>query len=202
MSELEPTIFHLIGMPGVGKYTIAQELVARTGARLVDNHAIANVVFNVLAVDGVSPLPHGTFKQVGLVRDVVMETVKSIAPPHLSYVFTNVIIGENEKELAIFKEFVAMADARGSRFVPVLLRCQTEELVRRVVSPARQARMKLVNPVEATRFNEEMAQFETDHPNALKLDVTHLAPGHAVDAIIEWARSRPAGPTGGERTSA
>ena len=56
---MENTIIHLIGPPGVGKYTIASQIAGRMGARLVDNHAIANVIFNVIAPDGVTPLPEG-----------------------------------------------------------------------------------------------------------------------------------------------
>ena len=41
---MEPTIFHLLGSPGVGKYTIGKALAEATGARLVDNHSIANVI--------------------------------------------------------------------------------------------------------------------------------------------------------------
>jgi hypothetical protein len=44
-----PAIFHLLGLPGVGKFTIASRLVdtldaAGETARLIDNHLIADPV--------------------------------------------------------------------------------------------------------------------------------------------------------------
>jgi len=35
---MDNTIIYLLGHEGVGKYTIAKEIVTMTGARLVDNH--------------------------------------------------------------------------------------------------------------------------------------------------------------------
>lgn len=68
---MQPTMFYLVGMPAVGKYTIAKELAGLTGARLVDNHSIANVIFNLFELDGVTPLPEGIFGPVGKVRQAV-----------------------------------------------------------------------------------------------------------------------------------
>lgn len=187
----EPTIFHLIGSPGVGKYTVAREICGLTGARLVDNHAINNVIFNLLDQDGVKPLPDGVWTPVGQVRRAVLDTVVGISPRHLSFVFTNYIRGEDEGERAAFDEIVSVADARGSRFVPVMLSCETPELLRRVVSESRKRRMKLVDPVLAKRLNDEVPHFETDHPNTLRLDVTNIPAAEAATMIIEWARSRP-----------
>lgn len=192
MSEIAigPTIFHLIGSPGVGKYTVAKEIVELTGARLVDNHAIANVIFNVLATDGVTPLPDGTWPHVGAVRKAVLDAMRTIAPRHLSYVFTNFLVGEDEKELAAFEEMVGLAAHRESMFVPVLLRCETSELMNRIGTESRRQRMKLVDPVQGGKYNDETPRFETDHPNVLRLDVTSIAPGESARRIVEWARSR------------
>jgi hypothetical protein len=191
MEGIEPTIFHLIGSPGVGKYTVAREICGLTGARLVDNHAIANVIFNLLDQDGVKPLPEGVWTPVGQVRRAVLDTLAAISPRHLSFVFTNYIRGEDDAERAAFEEMVAVADARGSRFVPVLLSCDTPELLRRVVNDSRRERMKLVDPVVAKRINDEVPHFETNHPNTLRLDVTDIPATEAATTIVAWARGRP-----------
>ena len=183
------TIFHLIGNPGVGKLTIGMELVGQTGARLVDNHSINNVIFNLINQDGTTPLPAGIWSRVGQVRAAVLETIVNISPPELSFVFTNFMRGEDPAEYAIFLEFVGIADARGSLYVPVLLSCETPELVTRIVRPDRRERMKLIDPVEGARLNDHVPPFQTDHPNALALDVTRRAPADAVRAILEWAEA-------------
>ncbi len=185
---MQSTLIHLIGSPGVGKYTIGSHVAQLTGARLVDNHGIANVIFNLLDQDGVKPLPAGVWAHVAQVRTAVLDTLMHLSPPHLSFVFTNYIRGEDDVEEAVFQEMVAVAEVRGSTFVPVTLSCETEELLRRVVRPDRRERMKLVDPVEARRLADEVPPFVSTHPNTLALDVTALAPEAAARTIVEWAR--------------
>ena len=186
------TIFHLIGPPGVGKYTIGKELAAITGARLVDNHAIANVLFNLLDVDGVTPLPPEIWPRVSMVRAAALETVAQLSPRHWSFIFTNFIRGEDLSEEAAFLDMVRVAEARDSVFVPVVLRCATAELQRRIVGDDRRQRLKLVDPVAGARYNEELPGFRTDHPNLLELDVTSISPLEAAHTIVRWAVTRAA----------
>ena len=188
---MQPTMFVLIGMPAVGKYTVAKELSALTGARLVDNHSIANVIFNVIAVDGVTPLPHGTFKHLGRVRDVVMDMIADVAPRELSYVFTIVLEGNEPTGQAIFDRKVAVAEQRDSLFVPVLLRCRTEEMVERAANESRVRMMKLIDPVRIAEFNDTLTHFETDHPNTLRLDTSDTPAEATARRILAWAEQLP-----------
>lgn len=183
---MQSAIFHLIGKPGVGKYTIGTELARITGARLVDNHSINNVLFNLVNQDGITPLPATIWSRVGQIRAAVLDTLVHVSPPELSFVFTNFMLGEDDAEYAAFLELVAVADARGSTFVPVILACETGELVRRIVRPDRRARLKLIDPVAGARLNDEVPQFRTDHPNLLELDVSHTPPNDAARAIADW----------------
>ena len=70
--------------------------------------------------------------------------------------------------------------------MPVLVRCETPELLRRVVRPDRRARMKLVDPVLAARLNDDVPPFVTTHPNTLEIDVTHVPPDESAARIVEW----------------
>ena len=189
---MKPTIIHLIGPPGVGKYTIGKEVARLTGARLVDNHAIANVIFNLIEVDGVTPLPREVWTYVGAVRRAMLDTLMNLSPRHLSFVFTNFIRGDDPVEYAVFEEFVAVAEVRGSTYVPVALSCDTPELLTRIVRQDRSDRMKLVDPVLGRKYKEETAPFATPHPNFLRLDVTAIPPAESARRIVEWAESRSA----------
>ena len=189
---MQPTMFVLIGMPAVGKYTVAKELADLTGARLVDNHSIANLIFNVIAVDGVTPLPPRTFSHVGRVRAVVMDMIAEVAPPELSYVFTVVLVGNEPPEQAIFDRMLEVAEQRGSLFVPVLLRCRTEEVVQRAANESRVRMMKLIDPIAIADLNENRAQFETDHPNTIRLDTSETPAAETARKILAWAESRGA----------
>lgn len=194
------TIFHLIGNPGVGKYTIGSELARQTGARLVDNHSIANVLFNLIDQDGITPLPAAIWSRVGQVRAAVLDTIVNISPPELSFIFTNFMRGEDPAEYAVFLESVGVADARGSLYLPVLLSCETPELVQRIVRPDRRQRMKLTDPIEGRRLNDDLPPFRTDHPNVLSLDVTRTRPKETAEAIVAWA-AKLRGPTSGPSRS-
>lgn len=185
---LENTVIALIGKPGVGKFTIGSVLAQMTGARLVDNHSINNVLFNVLDVDGVTPLPEEIWQQAGRVRAAVLDTIATIAPRHLSYIFTNFMVGDDPAEYAAFLELAELAEGRGATFVPVILNCRTDELVKRIVTPFRRMRMKLVDPVRGAHINDEVPQFRTDHPNLLELDVSDRPPEEAASVILDWVK--------------
>ncbi|MEX0781077.1 MAG: chloramphenicol phosphotransferase [Dehalococcoidia bacterium] len=183
-----PVIIHFIGSPAVGKYTIASKVAPVLPARLVDNHSIANVIFNVLDQDGIRPLPPGVWSHVSQVRRAVLDAMIELSPPHLSFVFTNYLRGGDPAEEVVFEELRALAEVRRSAFVPVLLSCATDEVMRRVVRPDRRERMKLVDPGLAREFNEG-PRFTTSHPNTLELDVTHLPPEESAARIVAWANA-------------
>jgi len=185
-----PTIVHLIGNPAVGKYTIGRELARMSGARLVDNHSVANVIFQLLDTDGVTPLPREVWQYVGAVRRAVLDAMKNLAPAHLSFILTNYLRGGDAAERAAFEELAGVAAVRGSLFVPVLLRCETSELVMRVANDDRRQRMKLLDPVAAAQMNDEVPPFETDHPNALSLDTTGTPPAESARRIAAWVLER------------
>ncbi len=191
----QTVIYHLIGAPGVGKYTIGRELAALAGARLVDNHSIANVLFNLLDGDGVKPLPKEVWPRYAAVRRVVLETITNVSPAHMSFIFTNYLRGEDESERAAFRDVAAVAEARGSLFVPVVLTCDSEELMNRIGTDSRRERLKLIDPAEGRRLNEG-PQFVSGHPNQLDLDVTHLPPADSAQRIVDWAANLSVGSRG------
>ena len=186
---VQNVMIHLIGPPGVGKYTIGSLVAERIGARLVDNHSVNNVIFNLVAPDGIRPLPSAIWPRVAQVRAAVLDTMIHVSPPGLSFVLTNYIRGEDPGEEAAFLQVVDVAAARGATFVPVLLSCETPVLVQRVVSEDRARRMKLIDPVRTASLNDDVPAFRTDHPNTLELDVTHVSPDEAASRIIEWTQA-------------
>lgn len=190
---MQPVIFHLIGTPAAGKYTIGKIVAERSGARFIDNHSINNVIFNTIERDGVTPLPPEIWPRIGKVREAVLDAILNVAPPGLSYVFTNYLRGQNAEEMAAFEEMARLAEARASVFIPVLLRCETAELMNRAANDSRIERMKLIDPLLIARMNDEFPRFETDHPNTLVVDTTSRAPEESAALILEWAASRAGG---------
>ena len=64
-------IIYLIGKPGTGKYTIAQEL-AKFGFIVCDNQLINNPIFTLLNYDGFSKIPEIGWNAIGHIRTVCL----------------------------------------------------------------------------------------------------------------------------------
>ena len=188
MTERKGLIIQLIGYPGVGKYTIAQEIVAQLVARgevarLIDNHLTANLITDLVAdpyVDGV--LIDAARERIAQVRSILERTLEEVSPPDWTFVFTNFpMIGYPHE--AIFRNR-ELAHRRGSTFLPILLSCQFDELMRRVESPLRTGKHKLRDPRTASQLYDR-GVFVPDLPELRTIDVTHLAAGEAARAILE-----------------
>src|SRR5579871_3953542 len=88
-APLKNLFIYLVGFGGTGKLTIARALAPLIGAKVVDNHWINNPIFGLIDPDGVTPLPHGVWVQVGKVHDAVMETMATLAKPGTNFIFTH-----------------------------------------------------------------------------------------------------------------
>lgn len=184
-------LFHLIGYPGTGKYTIAQAMRERLDAagrpgRVVDNHYVNNVVFGLLDLAG--GVPEEAWKRTGQVWDAVLETVETLSPPAWWFIITNYLV-DDDGDREWMGRIAALAERRGSRYVPVRLTCARDELLRRVADPARRSAHKLADPAQLARLLETRPLLEPAFPTALTLDVTHLRPADAADRIL----AHPAG---------
>lgn len=183
-------IVHLIGFPGAGKFTIAKEMeriAADRGDRMVvvDNHHINNTIFAMLDVDGVKAVPPSAWARIAEVREAVLRTIAELSPPAWSFVFTNVLFADDAGDERHVELLAELAVARGSVFVPVRVTCDVEELVRRVVKPARRERMKWTDG-EAVRALAERRELVTPtSPLTLELDVTSLPAEDAAAEILD-----------------
>ena len=187
---MKNTIVYLIGYAGTGKYTIAKEIAALTGAALVDNHLINNPVFSVVGADGKTPVAASVWPKIESIRRIVLDTIAEVAHPEASFLFTNVLYEGKPIDRRWYEDVALLATKRQARFVPVILRCDPEELSRRVASPERAVRFKETS-ADKTRENMRTSQLlRIDHPNCLELDVTKLSPIQAAQAIIGHVEKR------------
>lgn len=184
---MNDTIIYLIGLPGVGKFTIGKEISKHTGARLIDNHLINNPIFCVIAADGLSPLPEFIWDRIAAIRRIVLDTIRDISPTHSSFIFTNVLFDNSAADVAYFTDIVELAQQRRAKFIPVRLLCSEDELCRRVVSPERIERFKTVSAESVRRTLHTSTILRVKHLTALTLDVTCLSAAEAADRIIRHA---------------
>lgn len=182
--RVKNTIVYLIGYGGTGKYTIAREISALTGAVIVDNHLINNPVFSVLSPDGKKLLPAAIWPKIESIRRVVLDTVAELAPPDASFIFTNELYEGKPMDRRWYEDIALLATRRQAKLVPVILRCEPEELYRRLTSPERALRFKDTS-IDRTRENIRTYQLlHVDHPNCLDLEITTLSPIQAAQAIL------------------
>lgn len=181
------TIIYLIGLPGVGKFTIGKEIKERTGARLIDNQLINNPIFSVITTDGFNPLPEIIWGRIGAIRRIILEAIRDISPAHFSFIFTNVLFENSAADADYFADIAELAQQRKAKFIPVRLLCSEDELCRRVVSPERIERFKTIDAENARKSLHSRTILRADHPNALTLDVTTLPATEAANCIIRHA---------------
>jgi deoxyadenosine/deoxycytidine kinase len=195
---MQNTMIYLIGFAGVGKYTIAKAIAAMMAetlevCKIVDNHYVLNPIFNLIAQDGVTPLPAQVWDNAMQIRLAVLATIEHVSPRDWNFVFTNELVADELSEdsdgsnLMLYSQILKVAQARGARFVLVRLWCDLEEHLLRVVRPERRERMKGVDPNEAREKHANHKLFMPDHANTLMLNVTGLTPQVAARTILDHA---------------
>lgn len=187
-SIIPNAMIYLLGFPGTGKYTIAMEIVAQAGFRLVDNHLINNPVFSLIHADGKTKLPEVVWDYTDRIWEVVADTMINISPPHFSFVLTNVLFEDNPGDRAHFHKVENVAKRRGACFVPVRLEISdVEEHGRRITAHDRAARFKETDGDRPRYYAESREVLRPDHPHVLTLDVTALSASNAAAEILRHA---------------
>jgi hypothetical protein len=196
-----PIFVYLLGYPGVGKYTIAQEL-ARLGSAshhhvVVDNHYVNNVIFPLVDADGVKPLGPEVWAKVAEVRRTVLNTIETVSPPEWSFIFTNVLEADEPADRELYEVVRALAARRQSHFVPVVLSCSIDELARRVVAPVRARRLKWTDANRLRGLVATRKLLAVEDPNGLELDITEQSVAETAEMIADHlahvTQSRPTG---------
>jgi broad-specificity NMP kinase len=182
---VRPSLIVILGYPGTGKLTVASELVRQMSAlghtaRLIDNHSVGDLLFPLIKeADGKSPLPSGIVRRFREVSVSVLKTIEELSPPEWSFVFTHHLV-DSDSSRVYLEQFRAVAAAKGSRFLPVVLRCSPDTLAERVVMPERLGR-KLTDVARAMEIIEEGILVPAD---AVVIDITHLSAPEAAKTIL------------------
>ena len=114
---------------------------------------------------------------------MVARTIEEVSPREWTFVFTNFPLKGDPLQSAIFNNRM-IAERRDVSFLPVVLTCGLDELLRSVQSPRRVARQKLQDPGVA-RDLIERGLLVPDWPELQELDVTGLSPEEAACEILQ-----------------
>ena len=185
--KLHNTIIYLIGIPAVGKYTVAKEIGRMTGAKVVDNQLINTPVFSVVGYDGTAtcPFPQGAWAHIETIRRAVFAAILEFCPPDASFVLTNVLDARAPGDKALFRRIERLAQQRKAGFFPVWLTCEATMLRQRKDTPERRARLKDSDVTTIAWWLQEFEVLRVPHPNALTLDTSHCEPGQTALRILE-----------------
>lgn len=144
---MKGTILYLIGLPAVGKHTVAMAIAAMTGARVVDNQLINVPVFTAVGFDGTDafPFPKGAWGKIERIREAVLDTIREDCAPEDSFVFTNVLGADDPPSVALFETIEHLALDRDWTFVPVWLEASEAAMRERIDTPQRRERRKTID---------------------------------------------------------
>src|SRR5215510_10248885 len=129
-------IVHINGWPGCGKLTIARILAKRLAGKLLDNHTLLNPAEALF--DRSDPL-HGSLRTA--VRATTLDHAAQLREG-LALVFTDAV-SDDPTDQATFDDYRILAARRQARLVSVVLKCEHDEKLRWLASPARDALYKV-----------------------------------------------------------
>ena len=182
-----PALLFLVGAPAVGKMTVGREIAARTGLRLFHNH---------MSIDMVLPFfDYGTPSFTRLVETFRMSVFEEVAASSLpGLIFTFVWAFNLPSEDATIAKYSAPFVQRGGRVLFAELEASLEERLRRNKTELRLTEKPSKRDVhlsekrllehEQTYTFTSGGRYDSD-PSWMRLDITHLSPRDAGDAIIE-----------------
>lgn len=177
-------VYQLLGFPATGKYTIAKAMVEQLKARgepvaLLDNHATANLIWSL--VPDARRFDADVMAKMNELRMVLLDAAETLTDPDHSIVFTNFVPAG--RAVTLLDRHRDLAHQLGARFVPVVLHCEQDEVLRRIPNPDRADRMKLI---DTTRAREVMAEGMTlpNWPELVDLDITGCSPAQAAASVI------------------
>ena len=164
------------GPPAAGKLTVATELAKSTGYKLFHNH---------ISIDCVKPVfEFGSTPFNRLIELIRMETIAEAAREGVDLIHTfGYAFGPDDEH---YERLIASAENNGGEVHSVLLRCDPEELKRRIANESRVRIGKLVDPDSVDRSLE---RFDLLSPlpgrETLMIETTDLHPESAALQIIE-----------------
>ena len=175
----------LNGYPGVGKLTIAREVAALVGGRLLDNHSIYNVAFALTEFKS-----RAFYEAVRRVQKIADDLIVDL-PIDTPIILTEALAVGGDWVDECWRRVQRLAATRGPLFV-VHVVCELDENKRRIRSEDRLDKRKPRDPSLAQQnYDKGEPLAGGDAKNCLRLNATCLSQHEAAEAIVAWVRQKP-----------
>lgn len=173
-------IIHINGMPGVGKFTVAQLLASSLSGHLIDNHRLIDAATTCS--------DHGSRNYIKVLKnitDVVFAELRTYKAGQ-SIILTNALADQCPEDIDRYNRCKQLAELRGEKFLAVLLTCSVEGNISRVQNPSRALKGKLTRVDRLLELRELYSIYHPENEtHRLEIDSTNLSPEETSRIIQE-----------------
>jgi hypothetical protein len=168
---------------------MVEQLAARgEPAALLDNHATANLIWSLVPTE--RRFDADVMARLTALRNVLWDAVAELTSPAHSLILTNYLPGDRQPTaLDRHRELAQQLDLP---LVAVVLRCDPEEVIKRIPNADRAARLKLVDPERARELITSSAMTLPSWPELVELDIIGLSPDESARRVIALGESNAA----------
>lgn len=168
-------LIFLFGMPGVGKLTVTRELSNLTGFKLFHNHLTVDLVTSLFEF--------GSESFINLREKIWLETFsEAIKANFAGLIFTFAPEATVPEDFP--RKVTNLLEENGGKVIFVELKCEIEELEKRLTSSSR-AKFGKLNSLELFRQLNKKGVFDTPQITAdFSVDTTNLSPTETAKKIL------------------
>jgi len=185
---MQNIIIYIFGLCDSKKYSVTHEIAKLENFIIVDHHLINSPILSVLQPSSNSMIPYNTWREIEKVRSAVYNSIK-MADKNSNFILTNEFYAEDEIDSKIFGQVQDVVKARGSKFFPIRMLCNKEEVLNRIAWKERKMWL------EAMHLGSRNKKFshtilKPQHDNLFEIDVTQRTPESAARYIIDQINKR------------
>lgn len=133
-------IIYFNGMPGSGKLTIAKMVAEQTNAKVIDNHQVNNLLFNIKEFN--DEVPRFVWDSLRVIKKELHSLLERL-PQENDYIFTG--IATNFKENFTVNSIFDLAKKLNADFYCVNLVCNKETILDRINTQERKENKKITS---------------------------------------------------------
>lgn len=180
-------LIYLIGFPGSGKLTTAKELCNIIDGVIVDNNLFNNIIFDIIDFRN-AEVTSEIWEEIFVIRENMLAILEKYHIESKHYIFTNELIKGDSYDQRVYNLVVNLSKKMNVEILPVVLYCNSAELVKRVQSKERVQERKITDSDFAMRRIKGKKLFVPQ--GSLEIDNSNLSAKEVAKKIVEKMNSK------------